>query len=167
MDRILIIGISGSGKSTFANKLGKALNREVIHLDKVYYPYPFSKKHIQNRDEWKQKVRDLVVKEKWIIDGHYNSTLDIRVPRADIIIFFNFNKLLCFYRVCKRTLDRTQPFDKAEGNFYRLSFNLIKKIIIFSKIKVWKHLEPYKNIKKIFVVKNSKEAEELLGVLSK
>src|SRR3989344_3359032 len=102
MNRILIIGISGSGKSTFANKLGKTLKREVIHLDKVYYPHPFRWEHTQSRDEWKQTVRNLVVKNKWIIDGHYNSTLSIRIPRADIIIFFNFSKILCLYRVCKR-----------------------------------------------------------------
>ena len=166
MERILIIGISGSGKSTFANKLGKVLNREVIHLDKVYYPHPFRWEHLQNRDEWKQTVKDLVSKDRWIIDGHYNSTLNIRVPRADTIIFFNFNKFLCLYRVCKRAMDKTQPFDKAEGNFNRLSWNLIKKIIIFSKKKVWKHLDPHKDTKKIFVVKNSKEAEELLKKFS-
>ncbi|MEK7113469.1 MAG: hypothetical protein AAB873_01440 [Patescibacteria group bacterium] len=134
----------------------------VIHLDKVYYPNPFSWKHIENRDEWKQKVRELVSSDRWIIDGHYNSTLNIRVPRANTIIFFNFNKILCLYRVCKRAMNKTQPFDKAEGNFNRLSWNLIKKIIIFSQKKVWGHLEPHKDTKKIYVVHNSKETEKLL-----
>ena len=162
MDRILIFGLSGSGKSTFSNKLGKKLNREVVHLDKIYYPHPFRWEHTQSRDEWKQTVRDLVAQEKWIIDGHYNSTLDIRMPRADTIIFFNFNKILCLYRVVKRTLSRTQPFDKAEGNFNHISWNLIKKIIIFDRNKMLKMLEQYKDTKKIFVVKNKKEAENLL-----
>lgn len=166
MERILIIGMSGSGKSTFSNKLGKALNREVIHLDKVYYPHPFRWEHTQSRDEWKQTVRDLVYKEKWIIDGHYNSTLDIRVPRADTIIFFDFSKFLCLYRVCMRAMDKNQPFDKAEGNFNRLSWNLIKKIIIFSKKKVWGKLEPYKDTHQLFVVRNSKQVEELLKKLA-
>jgi len=165
MERILIIGLQGSGKSTFANKLGQGLNREIIHLDKIYYESGW--KHTQTKEEWRQTIRDLVAKDKWIIDGHYNSTLSIRVPRADTIIFFDFNKFLCLYRVCKRTLDKTQPFDKAEGNFNRLSYNLIKKILIFSEKKVWKHLELYKDTKKIFVVKNSKEAGELLSKLTK
>jgi len=37
MKRITIIGIPGSGKSTFANKFGKKLNRKIIHLDKEYW----------------------------------------------------------------------------------------------------------------------------------
>src|ERR1700733_4526706 len=114
MDRILIIGINGAGKSTFAKELGKKLNREVIHLDSVYYTSGWQEAH-QTRDEWKQKVRELASREKWIIDGHYNSTLNIRLPAADTIIFFNFNKFRCLYRICKRAIDKVQPFDKPEG----------------------------------------------------
>lgn len=160
----MIMGLPGSGKSTFANNLGKKMNREVTHLDKFYYQSGW--KHLQTRDEWRETVRNLASKDSWIIDGQYGSTLDIRMPRADTIIFFNFNKFLCLYRVCMRALDRSQPFDKVEGNFNRLSWNLIKKIIIFPKKKMLERLEEYLSIKKIFVVKNSKEAEELLTKLS-
>src|SRR3989344_8957244 len=97
MERILIIGLQGSGKSTFANKLGQGLNREVIHLDKVYYESGW--KHIQTKEEWRQTIKELVLREKWIMDGQYTSTLDIRIPTADAIIFFNFNKLFCLYRI--------------------------------------------------------------------
>ena len=161
MDRILIIGINGSGKSTFANKLGAKLNREVIHLDSIYYKSGWQVAH-QTRDEWKQKVKELVSKERWIIDGHYNSTLNIRMPTADTIIFFNFNKLQCLYRVCKRAFGKRQPFDKPEGNFNKLSWNLIKKLVIFPKKKILKMLDQYSGTKKIFVVKNDKEANSLL-----
>lgn len=165
MDKILIIGINGAGKSTFTNKLGKKLSRKVIHLDSVYYKSGWQVVH-QTRDEWKQKVRDLVSGDRWIIDGHYNSTLNIRVPAADTIIFFNFNKLLCLYRICKRAMGKAQPFDKPEGNFNKLSWNLVKKLIIFPKKKILNMLDQYKDTKKIFIIKNDKEAENLLEKLS-
>lgn len=160
MQKILIIGINGSGKSTFANQFGKKLNREVTHLDKMYYRSGWS--HTQTKEEWRQTVGDLVSKDSWIIDGHYNSTLDIRIPAAEAIIFFNFNKLLCLYRVIKRAFSKTQPFDKAEGNLETISWKLVKGIIKFPKNKILEKLELYKDAKKIFVVKNRKEAEELL-----
>jgi len=165
MDKILIIGSSGSGKSTFANQLGKKLNREVIHLDKIYYKSGWQEDHA-TRDEWKQKVLDLVSKDEWIIDGHYNSTLNIRIPAADTIIFFDFSKFACLYRVIRRAMDKTQPFDKPEGNFNRLSWNLIKKIIIFKRGKILTMLEPYKSTKKVFIVRNDKEVSQLLKELN-
>lgn len=165
MNKILIIGPNGSGKSIFANKLGEKLNREVIHLDKVYYKSGW-KRRFQTRDEWKQAVRDLVSQNNWIIDGHYNSTLNIRIPAADTIIFLNFNKILCLYRVFRRTLNKTQPFDKPEGNLNRLSYNLLKKLIIFPKKKILKMLEQYRSTKKIFIVKNNKDLDKLLEKLT-
>jgi adenylate kinase family enzyme len=66
MNRISIIGLPGSEKSTFANKLGTTLNREVTHLDKLYrrsgWVVAFSK------SEWIELVKNLVSKERWIID---------------------------------------------------------------------------------------------------
>jgi len=166
MERILIIGIQGSGKSTFANKLGKKLNREVIHLDKHYYPHPHRWEHTQTKEEWRETVRNLTLKERWIMDGNYLSTLDLRVVRADTIIFFKFNKIFCLYNALKRSFDKSQPFDKAEGNLNQISFDLVKKIITYNKKKVLDMLEPHKNTKKIFVLENRKEANKLLEKLS-
>lgn len=163
MDKILIIGLQGSGKSTFANKLGKKLNREVIHLDKIYFEPGW--KHTQTKEEWRQAIKHLVAQDRWIMDGNYTSTLDIRIPAADTIIFFNFPKIVCFYRIFKRIFHRAQPFDKAEGNFNKVSWDLIDKIIYFPRNKILEKLEPYKNTKKIYILKNSKEAERLLKIL--
>ncbi len=165
MERILVIGLNGAGKSTFANKLGKKLNLEVIHLDKVYYNSGWDRAY-KTQPEWKQKVLELAAQDKWIIDGHYNSSLKLRIPRADTIIFFNFSKIICLYGVFKRLFNHNQPFDKQEGNLNRISWNLIRKIIIFDKKKLLGMLEELKPSKKIFVVKNRKEAEELLSILS-
>lgn len=164
MNKILIIGVPGSGKSTFANKLGNKLNREVTHLDKIYYVSGW--KHNMTKDEWKKLVQNLISKEKWIMDGNYRGTLPIRLSAADTIIIFNFNKFVCLYRACMRARNKTQPFDKAEGNFNKLSWDLVKKIIFFPKKEMLKMMEQYKNTKKIFVVRNSKEVEELLVKLT-
>ena len=164
MQRILILGLNGSGKSTLANKLGKILNLEVFHLDKLYFKPGWK---AVEKEEWPRIVQNVIDKDKWIIDGTYPSSLDRRIERSDTIIFLNFNKLLCLYRIIIRIFDRTQPFDRAEGNFHKISWYLIKKVIIYPKQKILKKLEKYKDTKKIFIIKNSKEVEELLLKLSK
>lgn len=165
MDRILIMGIPGAGKSTFTNKLGTRLNREVIHLDKLYYESGW--KHIQTKEQWRQTVHELISKDKWILDGNYRGTLDIRLPRASAVILFNFNKLICFYRIFKRALKKEQPFDKAEGNIDKVSASLIKKVIKFPQVNMLEMVNKCRDTKRVFVVNNQAEADKLLEELAK
>ena len=166
MEKILIIGIPGSGKSTFANKLGKILNQEVIHLDKFYRKSGWVVAY--TKSEWLELVKNLVSKEQWIIDGNYHNTLDIRLSASDIVVFLNFNKLLCLYRIFARCYkkDHLLSIDKAEGDRNRISWDLIKKVILYPRKETLEKLKNYKNIKKIFIAKNDREAEKLLKRLS-
>lgn len=162
MKRILVIGLQGSGKSTFANRLGNMLNQEVTHLDKLYYKPGW--KPVAS-DAWRKIVNDLISRKEWIIDGNYQSTLDTRLIPADTVIFFDFNKFLCLCRMFSRSMKKDQPFDKAEGNINKLSWDLIKKMILYPRKKVLRKLKGYKDTKKIIVFKNDKEAENFLRLL--
>src|SRR3989338_536870 len=152
MNKILIIGSPGSGKSTFANKLGNILNRKIIHLDKLYYKSGWI---AVPKNKWQEIVKNLLLKEQWIMDGNYRGTIDMRLEVADTVILFDFNKFLCLYRVFIRSRNKNQPFDKAEGNNNKLSWDLIKKITTFPKKKMLEKLEQHRDTKKIFVLKNN------------
>ena len=91
MNRIAIIGLPGSGKSTFANKLGNKLGRSVTHLDKEFWTSQWEKRYATLED-WKNFQQTLVKNDQWIIDGNYSSGIDIRLARADTVIFFDFPK---------------------------------------------------------------------------
>ena len=114
MKRILIIGHPGAGKSTFAVKLGEVLKLPVVHLDKEFWNPDWQP---TRRDVWRQRVESLVSSDTWIIDGSYDSTLDIRLPRADTVIVLNFSRYLCFWRLLKRTLTNFRGVrpDMADG----------------------------------------------------
>ena len=167
MNKILIIGIPGSGKSTFANKLGKILDHEVVHLDKLYRKEGWVVAFTKN--EWVELVKNLVSKERWIMDGNYAGTLDMRLSAADTVVFLNFNKFVCLYRAWLRCYkkDLLLGIDKAEGDRNRLSWDLIKKIITYPKKEILRKLEGVKNEKKVFVVKNSQEVKILSIILNK
>ena len=149
MKRIVIIGISGSGKSTFANKLGKKLNRSIVHLDKEYWTSDWKKRY--SSEEWQIFVKELIKQDEWIIDGNYTSTMSIRLNRADTIILFDFPKWRCLLRVYLRVFK--QPFDKSEGTKERISWELIKYIIKFPKKELEKSITTYKD-KTVYIVKN-------------
>ena len=164
MDRIAIIGIPGSGKSTFANKLGKNLGRPIIHLDKEYWTNGWKEKY--SKDGWKNFQKELVKESEWIIDGNYRRTIDVRLERADTIIFFNFPKWRCLWRSFIRILSRKQPFDKPDGAKEKINWRSIKFIISYPKIETIKKVENYKNGRTVFVVRNNKEINSLLLKLS-
>ncbi len=76
MQRILIIGCSGAGKSTFARHLHRFLpQHELIHLDRYYWRPGWIE---TPADEWEIIVNDLISKEQWIMDGGYAGTIGLR-----------------------------------------------------------------------------------------
>lgn len=99
--RILVIGCSGSGKSTFAKMLGRKLDIEVFHLDQYFHKPDWEPRE---ESEFIKSVKEITSKEEWIIDGTYSRTLRERVLKADAIFFYDYSKYFCIYRVIKRSL---------------------------------------------------------------
>lgn len=87
--KVAVVGYAGSGKSTFARRLGDALCIPVQHLDQVFYTSNW-----QERD--KGEARDLAeafldVNDAWVVDGTYHRlALARRLEAADVIVIFAF-----------------------------------------------------------------------------
>src|SRR6266404_5200610 len=109
MKKILIIGSGGAGKSTFAARLGKVLELDVIHLDKLYWKPGWVE---TPKEEWKEIVEEIVKRDSWIIDGNYGGTREIRLRACDTVILLDTPRYICIYRILKRALlyrNRTRP----------------------------------------------------------
>jgi hypothetical protein len=81
----------------------------VIHLDAYYWQSGWQENDPQ---QWLQIQQELIQCDRWIIDGNYGNTMDIRLAVADTVIWLDFNRYLCLWRVCKRYLKypgKTRP----------------------------------------------------------
>lgn len=165
MERIAIIGRPGSGKSTLAQKLGKILDRPVIHLDKEYWTKDWEKRY-PTREEWTNFHTKLINQGRWIIDGNYENSMDVRLERADTIIFFDISKWLCLWRAIARTFNKRQKSDKPEGARDRLSRELINTILNYGSSKTRKRVEQYRTTKQIYILKNGEDVENLLSFIN-
>lgn len=110
MQRILVLGSSGSGKSTFSRRLGQLLEIEVIHLDSHYWQPNWV---ASSEKEWARKLDQLLRKPAWIMDGNYPSSLDLRLSFADAAVFLDLPRWLCLWR-CVRRLRRNWGGNRQE-----------------------------------------------------
>lgn len=160
MRKIAVIGINGAGKSTLSNKLGKKSKLQVYHLDKIYGVLSLNR---LSRKEGKARQKEIVKKDSWIIDGNWFGTLDIRLEPADTIIYLNFPKPLCLYRIIKRgLLTKGQPFDKQKGVKERITIDLVKKLLSFSKDDVMDKVKKHSHGKIVYILKSQKEVDLFL-----
>jgi len=101
MERVVIAGCPGAGKSTAARRLAGITGLPVIHLDRHYWQPGWTRPH---PDSWQETVREVAAGPCWIMDGNYGSTLDLRLAAADTLIHLDFSTLVCASRVLRRTL---------------------------------------------------------------
>ncbi|MEP7162371.1 MAG: hypothetical protein ABI747_01240 [Candidatus Moraniibacteriota bacterium] len=163
MKKILVIGCSGTGKSTFSQKLQAKLGIPLIHLDHQYWKPGWVR---PDETEWEKHVQDLLQEEKWIMDGNYSGTFDLRIPAADSVILLDRSRWLCAYRVVKRAFQgRTEP--EIPSCSERVSFELLRWILWRyprrSRKKILEMLEGLRVEKKIFILKSEKEVEQFLA----
>lgn len=99
MQRALVIGPCGAGKSTLAGELGARLSLPVFHMDQLNWKPGWTE---SSKDEIAAKLYDIITTDRWLIDGTYGGTLAPRVERADTIVYLDFPISLCVRRLLKR-----------------------------------------------------------------
>lgn len=108
MQRIVILGNAGSGKSTLARLLGKRLDLPVVHLDTLFWEPGWVE---PDAVQFRERVRNAIATDAWICEGNYaRRTFDLRLPRADLIIWLDTPRLTCLMRVLVRSaMNRPRP----------------------------------------------------------
>ena len=169
MKRILILGPSGSGKSTLAKRIGQVLKIPVINLDRYFWNPNWEE---TPHDEWIEKVKKLIMDEKWVMDGNYTSyTLTMRVKRADSIIFLDFPRRVSYLRVFTRRLrhrGETRP-SVAEGCPEKIDWEFLEYIWTWWKTRrprIFRYLKRIDEIKDVFILRNQKQIERFMQLLA-
>jgi adenylate kinase family enzyme len=112
--RVLVIGSGGAGKSTLAAAVAERTSLPLVRLDALYWragwvPTPTR--------EWNALVAELAAGDRWVMDGNYGGTLDVRLARADTVIFLDLPRAVCLWGIVSRWVryrGRTRP-DLAPG----------------------------------------------------
>lgn len=167
MRRVLVIGSGGAGKSTFAAHMGERTGLPVIHLDALFWHAGWQE---TPREEWAARVDELLKGDAWIIDGNYGGTLERRLAACDTVIWLDFPRTLCLWRIVKRRVifrGRSRP-DMAEGCRERLNWEFVRWVWTYPRVKrpsVLKRLGELREGQRFFVLRSPREARRFLEAL--
>ena len=79
MLKIIVIGSPRAGKSVFSQKLSNISNLTLYHLDMIYHNSNGT--HI-SKEELEEELKEIFKENKWIIDGNYQRTLEMRLEEC-------------------------------------------------------------------------------------
>ncbi len=166
MERIMIIGCGGAGKSTLARVLGEKLDIPVVHLDKLWWRPGWVE---APREEFDSLLAAELEKPRWVMDGNFNRTMPQRLAKCDTVIYLDFSRMACLWGVCKRVLTtygKVRP-DMGEGCPERFDLEFLKWVWNFNKEhreSFYRRLNEAENIRTI-VLKNRRMTRRFLESL--
>lgn len=168
MQRIAVIGSPGAGKSTLSRKLGDALGLPVHHLDRLFWRPGWVE---TPRPDWVALQEELVRQDRWIIDGNYGGTLQIRLSRATAVVFLDYPPLVCLWGALKRRIvhRRGGRPDMAEGCPEAVDLQFLRFIWNFPKdgrVRVEAKLAALPEEIPVYRLRSRGEAEAFLDSLS-
>jgi adenylate kinase family enzyme len=165
--RIMIFGFPGGGKTTLAKQMGEALDIPVYHLDRIKQIENFEWKPM---DEIRALVNEVINKDKWILDGYPTTEMmPACIERADTLIFIDFNRFLCMWRVTKRSIKHHGKCRPDVGDGCKDGFPPVYLCwVIWTFPKKYRyHFLDWMNVndKTVFHFKKRKEVERFLEEL--
>ena len=159
MNRVIIIGPGGAGKSYFSKQLAGITNLPLYHLDNIFWKE--DRTHI-SRDEFDKKLLEILEKDEWIIDGDYSRTYEIRMKYADTIYFLDFPLEVALAgvesRIGKTRDDIPWREDVFDPEFRQWIIDWYKN----TQPWVYHLIEKYKGSKNIVIFKTREEVDSYI-----
>lgn len=162
MNKAIIIGCPGSGKTTFAEKLQKCTDLPLYYLDAIWHKP--DKTHIP-REEFDQRIAEIFETPKWIIDGNYKRTIEKRMKQCDTVFLFDLPVEVCLQgvtdRVGKERYDLPWLETELDPEFKQFIEDFPKDTLPY----IYELIEKYKDEKRVIIFKSREEADGFIEKL--
>lgn len=159
MEKVIIIGCPGAGKSTFARKLKEKTGLPLFYLDMIWHKPDGTN---ISRDEFDGKIKEIMKKKQWILDGNYIRTLEMRLKECDTVFLLDYPLELCLEGASSRIGKERPDMPWIESE---LDLEFRQFIVDFprdSLPKIYEFLKKYEKEKEPHIFRKREDAEEYL-----
>jgi adenylate kinase family enzyme len=169
--RIVVVGTSGSGKTTFARDLARRKGVPHVEIDALHWgprwtPAP--------RPALRARLAEAVATDAWVVDGNYGAVRDVVWPRAEAVVWLDYPLPLVLARLVRRTLRRIRDREvRWAGNTETLEEMLSpeKSVVAWTMRTYGKHHHGYPRLFRerryrhlaVIRLRSPREAEEWLA----
>ena len=163
MQKVLVIGCPGAGKSTFARRLRDRTGLPLYYLDRLWHKP--DRTHI-TREEFDRVLAEWLARPAWIIDGDYSRTLPQRLEACDTVFFLDFPLEVCLAGVENRRGAQRPDMPWVEEE---LDAEFLQYILDFGQAQlpaIRAMLEPYRGRRQILTFRSRAGADAWLNALA-
>lgn len=163
MQKVLVIGCSGAGKSTFARRLRDITGLPLYYLDRLWHKA--DRTHI-TREEFDRVLAEWLARPAWILDGDYSRTLPQRLEACDTVFFLDFPLEVCLAGVENRRGVQRPDMPWVEEE---LDAEFLQYILDFGQAQlpaIRAMLEPYRGRRQILTFRSRAGADAWLNALA-
>lgn len=164
MQRVIVIGCGGAGKSAFSRQLAQRTGLPLHHLDALYWQPGWTE---PSKHDWQSRIDALLAQPRWILDGNFGGTLERRLAASDAVVFMDTPALVCLWRVILRRIrhhGHARP-GMAAGCNERLDMGFVAWILGYPfrrRPALLRRLQEVRTQKQVVVLRSTAQANILL-----
>ncbi|MBD5145523.1 MAG: adenylate kinase [Ruminococcus sp.] len=161
--KVIVIGSPGAGKSTFSRRLRDITSLPLYHLDMIWHKP--DRTNI-TKEEFDKRLSEILCTDKWIIDGNYQRTIELRLEKCDAVFLMDFPLDVCLAGAEARVGTKRDDLPWVEDEFDE---EFRQWIVDFPNEKlpqIYQMLDKYSD-KNVIIFKSRQEADEYLQKLEK
>lgn len=99
--RILVYGVTGSGKSTAAERIAARTGLPLTLLDELTWLPGWVP---VDAEEQRQAISAITAGERWVLDSSYGDWLGFVLPRTELVVGLDYPRWLSLQRLVRRTI---------------------------------------------------------------
>lgn len=163
MQKVMIIGCPGSGKSTFARRLRDLTDLPLYYLDMLWHKP--DRTNI-TKEEFDARLIEITGRDRWIIDGNYRRTLRVRMEQCDTVFLLDYPLELCLTGAQARIGTKREDMPWTETEFDGEFRQWIEDFPKDQLPEIYELLEEYRDRRTIVIFRSREESDTYLRKLS-